>query len=212
MKGYCKAHGIATRKGFYAYSNKFGKPAQRTWQDILRYNNKKVISSYPNPTTLNIVKPFDVKLMERVEAELGTKEWPPYSNWGAVEKYLKAVGISFPAPYCAAFVTYCVKRAGWGGSLPKTPGWVPAWESWAKAKGYIRKSKLGATKGNIVTFDWDGDARGNHIGVILKNYGPMKLVATIEGNATSSKLPGGGVVKKMRPWSQVNKVIRLPRW
>ena len=210
LKNYCKAHGVPKRKGFYAYSDKWGKPAQRLWSTVLFSRGMRITDS-PTPANIGVIKPFRVKLIDRARRELGTKEWPPGSNWGDVQKYLAAVGFRFPTPWCAAFVTYCVRKAGWRRAIPPLPGWVPSWESWGKKHGYER-AKLTARKGDIVTFNWDKDPAGEHIGLILRNYGPYKQVATIEGNATSTAIPGGGVVKKRRYWYQVNHVYRLPNY
>ena len=43
-------------------------------------------------------------------SELGKQEIPLNSNWGEhVQKYLKSVGITFPASWCMAFVYWCKK-------------------------------------------------------------------------------------------------------
>jgi len=208
MRTYYRRHGLKPRKGFSVRSNKWGRPAQLMWQEVCK-REKVPVTLKPTDANINLIRPFRMRLKRRIEIELGTKEWPAFSNWGEVKKYLAAAGIGFPAPWCAAFVTYCVMRAGWKQGLPAKPAWVPSWESWAKARGY-EVAKLRARKGDIVTFNWDADPAGEHIGFIARNYGAYKSVATIEGNATSSALPGGGVVRKLRRWSQVNHVYRLP--
>ena len=210
LKRYCKARKIPLRKGFSDRSNKWGKPAERLWGDVLRSQKMKVT---PRPTKSNLwlITPFKRRLIDRARAELGTKEWPLYSNWGEVAKYLKGVGITFPAPWCAAFVTYCVKKAKWEGTLPASPAWVPAWDVWGKKKGY-EINKFRATRGDIVTFNWDSDSSSEHIGLIYTNFGPLKSILTVEGNATSSATPGGGVTKKYRTWRTINHVYRLPNY
>lgn len=210
LKGYCNAHGIATRKGFRVLSDRWGKPARLTWQDALRHAGKP-LTNQPTEANISLIKPFNVKLAETAKRELGTKEWPPGSNSGPVMKYLKAAGFKFPTPWCAAFVTWCMREAGWKRNLPPLKGWVPSWESWAAERGYLI-NKYKAKKGDIVTFQFDADSSGDHIGLILANYGPYKQVVTIEGNAISDSAPGGGVVKKYRPWSSIHRVIRLPRY
>lgn len=208
LRRYCRAHGIKVRKGFHVLPNKWGAQAQRMWRDVCR-ENKVPVTREPTAANINLIRPFRERLKRRVEIELGTKEWPAFSNRGAVEKYLRAAGIYYPAPYCASFVTYCVKKAGWERSLPVSKAWVPSWDAWAQAHGY-EVNRYKARKGDLVTFNFDSDRASEHIGFIWHNYGVYKSVGTIEGNATSSAAPGGGVVKKLRRWSQVNHVYRLP--
>jgi hypothetical protein len=210
LKGYCVAHHQPIRKGFRIRVNRWGKPARLMWENALALAGRP-ITHEPTADNIDLIKPFRVKLMEVVRSQIGTKEWPPSSNWGEVAKYLKAAGFSFPTPWCASFVTWSMKKAGWRRNLPKLLGWVPSWESWAKERGYT-VSKVAARKGDIVTFNWDSDAAGEHIGFVTSNLGPLKGITTIEGNATSGAIPGGGVVKKTRLFSQVNTVIRLPNY
>lgn len=209
LRGYCRAHHIEIARGF-RISSHWGKAAQATCKAAQKHANLRQTGTMDEKTRL-AVEPFRLRLWRIASAELGTKEWPPESNWGEVAKYLKAAGFSFPTPWCASFVAYCVKKAGWKRSVPSKPGWVPAWETWGKANGYAI-AKLKARRGDIVTFNWDADPSGEHIGFISRSYGPLKQVATLEGNATSEAIPGGGVVRKTRLWSQVNVVLRLPNY
>lgn len=210
LRGYCRAHGIPVAKGFRPLVNRWGTPATLTWHKALKHAGLP-LTSKPTGDNIGLIKPFNVKLADAARAELGTREWPMYSNSGPVLKYLQSAGFKFPTPWCAAFVTWCMKRAGWKRTLPTLKGWVPSWDEWGRERGY-EVNKYRAAKGDIVTFNWDADASSEHIGLILANYGPFKQVATIEGNASTPSLPGGGVVKKGRLWSQVNHVYRLPRY
>lgn len=209
MYKYAMRHGIPIPKGFRPNINAFGKPARRLAFNILRHANK-MHYAIPSRQFDDLVKPMRVKVMEVVRSQLGTKEWPPFSNSGEVLRYLKSAGITFPAPWCASFVTWCLKKAGLKG-LPDKPAWVPAWEAWAERKGWV-VPKHKARKGDIVTFQFDSDATGDHIGFVTRNLGIVKGITTIEGNATSDAAPGGGVVRKWRPWSQVHLVIRIPNY
>lgn len=45
-------------------------------------------------------------------SQIGVEENPKGSNWGEdIKKYLKSVGIGFPASWCMAFVYWCYKEA-----------------------------------------------------------------------------------------------------
>ena len=210
LRRYCRAHHITIAKGFRVLARIWGRPAQATCRAAQKHAGLAQTGRVDEKTRLTF-EPFRHRLWRIARGELGTKEWPPSSNWGEVAKYLKAAGFTFPMPWCASFVTYCVKRAGWKRSLPTKLGWVPSWETWGDSNGYA-VAKLKARRGDIVTFNWDADPAGEHIGFIARNYGALKQVATLEGNATSKAIPGGGVVRKTRLWTQVNVVIRLPNY
>lgn len=49
--------------------------------------------------------------MKIAKKEVGKKEIPQGSNWGGdIPKYLKSVGIGYPAPWCMAFVFWTVDQ------------------------------------------------------------------------------------------------------
>lgn len=207
LKGYCTAHHIPVDRGFRPGSNHWGRAAQATCKAAQRHARLPQ-TGRPDADTLAVIKPFRAKLAYRVQQEVGTKEWPPYSNSGPVLKYLAAAGLSGPSPWCAGFVTYCVKKAGWKRSLPPLLGWVPSWETWGRERGYAI-NRFRARKGDIVIFDWDGGA-GDHIGVVTSNLGVWKGITTIEGNVSTSTALGGAVARKVRYWSSVQAILRLP--
>jgi hypothetical protein len=207
---YCKANKLPIIKGFNPRVNKWGRPAQLMWRNVC-LKNKIPVTREPNANTLLIITPFRVRLVNVAKSQLGVKEWPEGSNWGAVKKFLAAAGLNMPAPWCACFVTWVLKKAGWKGPMPGALAWVPSWDVWGKRHDYeIPKLRAGA--GDIVTFNWDSDSASEHIGLVLKNLGPYKEILTLEGNASSSAIPGGGVVKKYRSWRTVNHVYRLPNY
>ena len=209
-KSYALFHKLPVPKGLRVTRNKWGAYAKMLCRTIQKFNGWTQ-TGVPDVKYIAKVKPFRLKLMAVVTKELGTKEWPPGSNWGPVKEYLRAAGFSFPTPWCASFVTYCLKKAGWGKGWPTLKGWVPSWDGWGTKKGY-KISKYKARRGDIVIFDWERDGGGDHIGFVTRNFGPLKSVATIEGNATSDAIPGGGVVRKTRIWWQVHAVYRLPSY
>jgi hypothetical protein len=115
------------------------------------------------------------------KGQLGKLEFPRGSNWGPdVEKYLKSVGINVPAPWCMAFVYWCVNEA-------------------CKAKGVTNKllqsghvltvgaaaSRRGVTTsrprpGDIFIMNFGG-GRG-HTG-FCSDIAPKFMFNTIEGNS-----------------------------
>lgn len=52
------------------------------------------------------------KALQIALSQLGVSEHPKGSNWGLeVKSYLNSVGITTPAPWCMAFVYWCVDKA-----------------------------------------------------------------------------------------------------
>ena len=67
-------------------------------------------------------------VLQVASKEVGKQEIPKGSNWGPhVQGYLAAVGIGFPAAWCAAFVYWVFKQAGLIGKIPKTGGVLKMW-------------------------------------------------------------------------------------
>ncbi len=155
--------------------------------------------------------PFPQKLAKDAAEELGTTEWPAGSNAGKrVAEYLRSVGLGTGYPWCAAFVTWCLKRAGYDGKLPGNPAYVPAWSAWGRANGYA-VAKIRARRGDLLCFEFDGDSTPDHIGICTGNLGAIKTYRTIEGNTSAggSQDNGGAVLRKTRLFSQVSCVIRI---
>ncbi len=161
--------------------------------------------------------PARLEAVRIARTQLGIKEHPAGSNWGPrVSLYLKSAGINFPAPWCAAFVTYCLTRAGYKVTTPG-PASVESWEQWAKRHGYLVARPL---RGDIVCYDWNADNWYDHIGFVervlaLRWRGRVFVgyVKTIEGNTTSGargdQSNGGGVWPRRR-WINKAKFVRLP--
>lgn len=146
---------------------------------------------------------------------LGTEEKPKGSNWGRdVEQMLQSVGISFPAPWCAAYVGIVCRNSCI--SYPYS-GFVPNWtrDVW-KAKVTFDKRKAGRSilqtevrRGDIATIYFPNLGRDAHIFIVLGVTEKGNII-TIEGNTN----PGGsrdgyGVFVRVRELWQVSKVIRL---
>ncbi len=162
------------------------------------------------------------KLPARLEAlaiartQLGVREHPAGSNWGPqVRLYLKASGIHFPAPWCAAFVTWCLTRAGYKVTTPG-PAAVESWVQWAEKHGHIVSRPL---RGDLICYQWDAGWY-DHIGFVERVLALrwrsrvfVGYVQTIEGNTTAGKRGdqsnGDGVYRRRR-WIRSAKFVRLP--
>lgn len=114
-----------------------------------------------------IVYSGDTPWMQAAEAEFkkGVKEEPKGSNRGTdVDKYIKATGLTPPQPWCACFVTWCLKQCGI--KVPSNSGGAAAWVSYGKtldkpiygAIAIIAKDKLHPSH---VGFVCGNDNKGN---------------------------------------------------
>jgi len=110
--------------------------------------------------------------------QLGNAEIPHGSNWGKhVEKYLKSVGITFPAPWCGAFVYWCVneacKEVGVPNPIAKTGGVMAQWAG----SRHLRVDN--PMKGDIFIMDFGGGK--GHTGFVTGVVGDK--INTVEGNS-----------------------------
>jgi len=122
-----------------------------------------------------------MKHIEIAIAEIGHQEEPKGSNWGAhVQKYLKSVGIAFPASWCMAFVYWCVTEAYGKTPMIKNGGVLKQWNS-IPAQYKVKYPK----PGDIFIMNF-GKGLG-HTGFIerLEEGANGTIVHTIEGNATT---------------------------
>lgn len=135
--------------------------------------------------------------------EIGNQEIPLNSNWGVhVQKYLKSVGIDFPASWCLAYVYWCVTEARPVNPLIRTGGVLNLWNK-IDPKYKFKEPK----QGDIFIMDF-GKGLG-HTGFVESINGTE--LNTIEGNA--SPLNGGRngieVCRKTRKISACKGFIRI---
>lgn len=130
------------------------------------------------------------------KTQVGTKEHPPNTNRGPkVDQYEAVCGIQ-GQPWCACFVTWCLRQVDW-----KERGWnqayVPSWVATAHAAQHgLRTIGSGSVKaGDIVCFDWEDNGVADHIGFCA---GPVKAGSfpTIEGNTSAGNNSNGGEVQE----------------
>lgn len=157
-----------------------------------------------------------MKHIEIAIAELGKAEEPKGSNWGThVQKYLKSVGITFPASWCMAFVYWCVEEAkiripdGTGGlrnPLVKTGGVLAQWNT-IESQFKQPKSKFSTPKpGDIFIMDY-GKGFG-HTGFVERVEGDR--IHTIEGNTNDEgDREGYEVARRVRKISSCKGFIRI---
>lgn len=169
-----------------------------------------------------------VKNVRETMAEIAQCEAEKKLEWSDMnceaEKYLKLIRSSVGQskgrfPWCGAFVHWCCEQAGISipDSFPTgyTAAYVPAWEAWAKANKWWYSSRLKAeefnpAKGDIVIFDWNGDAVPDHIGIVL-SYDGKRTLKTAEGNTSADNQSNGNkTAVRTRDWNLCRGFIRLP--
>lgn len=124
-----------------------------------------------------------------------------------VERFLSAVGLGPGYAWCAAFVYWCLLRAGARSDrLParRRAAGVAEWVRWAEAHGRLRSEPA---RGRL--FYWlQADGRG-HLGFVL---GPAWAGAwrTVEGNTSpAGSREGDGVYERVRV---LENLRRHDRW
>ena len=123
-----------------------------------------------------------------LEAEEGVVEVPPYSNWGKrVGEYLASTGITYPQPWCAAFVHWGMAQIGQKGYGAYCPSWfIPMYEIDAPVRnawGLVYFPKM---------------QRYAHIFIVTKICG-NGMIETVEGNTNNDGgREGTGVFRRLR--------------
>lgn len=148
-----------------------------------------------------------VLAIAQAELAAGVAEDPPGSNWGPrIAEYLACVGVGTPAPWCAAFVSWCVLEAQvrlqQSFEVPIT-AYTPHYLQSAGCE--VLNNRKGMrhwlSPGQLALFYYpklDG-GRVGHIGIIEGDQGDG-LVSVIEGNTNDdgSRL-GVEVARRVRP-------------
>ena len=150
----------------------------------------------------NLPLPERALHVARAQLDLGVREVT--SNWGpAIRLYLAVVGLFTPAPWCAAFVTWCLLEAGAvRQKLPKLAASTYYWWLWAKQNGRLHTAPargMGAV--------WNGKG-GGHIMFVAQVLG--NAIRTIEGNTDDKG--GREGVKVAERQRFVSSFKSYPRW
>lgn len=155
------------------------------------------------------------KALEHAESAIGVKESPANSNDGVIVRRFQATTRAYRAPWCASFVTWSFREAGWTGR-----GWnlayVPAWVA-AAHQGLGGLRVIGwrdVVAGDVPCFDWGRDGVADHIGIAAGPVDPKTLeFHTCEGNTSAdsggSQSNGGQVAARTRSVHDVVCFIRV---
>lgn len=132
------------------------------------------------------------------EREVGVRERTGQNDGLKVEDYLASADLKKGQPWCAAFVSWVYKQAGY--TKPRT-GWSPA---------LFPSSRLvrSALPGNLLAVYFPKLKRIGHVGIIVKMDG--EWCSSIEGNTNSEgSSEGDGVYIKRR---HVKTIYRIADW
>ena len=98
------------------------------------------------------------------------------------DKFWSWYGFDSHVSWCACFVSWCADQSGLieSGAVPRfslcTDG-----VDWFQGKGKWQAAGSSPTAGMIIFFDWDGDGKSDHVGIVEKSEGGR--VYTVEGNS-----------------------------
>jgi hypothetical protein len=198
---YYRAPGETVTR-FDPKSKAIGNPARETLKNMQRAAGKAPSGQF-NLETMKWLLPVGIRgeVMALAHSQLGMHEWPDGSNMGEIVKYLNAVGLGGGYPWCAAFVTWCLKKLGFQ-HFPANPAYVPSYYGWAKEKGILRpvdESELGD-----LWIWW----KLQHIGFCDDTDPDDKIAYGLDGNVG---LHGGTVTEVRRTAQEVTACINLEK-
>lgn len=115
-------------------------------------------------------------MVEVARSQLGQVGGEPYWSW---------YGFPYRVEWCAIFVSWVADQNGLisEGLFPKFAG-CSLGESWFKSNNLWQDGGYCPAPGEIIFYDWDGDAFPDHVGIVENCDG--NTVYTIEGNWADS--------------------------
>lgn len=149
-----------------------------------------------------VIKPFTTseQAMHIALNQIGVHEQPEGSNWGPeIKKYLKTVGITFPASWCMAFVNWCVNETGNPNKLFNSASVLTTWQKTNKSLRvtkpqpgdiFIMNFKNGAghtgfvtdvKEGRIYTVEGNSNKDGSREGKMVCRKPNGRLISNIYG-------------------------------
>ena len=172
----------------------------------MRYPGKNIIRVF---IVLSIIVCASFqKLPDIYASQIGALEKPIGSNWGSpVKDYLASVKTHEPAPWCAAFVHWCLDSAHIKNTVT---AYSPSAQN-NKAMVYYRSHWLkDFQQGDVGTIYFVTMGRIAHTFFVDKKVN-ASVVETVEGNSApnSGTREGIGVFRKKRP---LHTIYSISRW
>jgi len=133
-------------------------------------------STVSNRLLYGITSIGDGTLLEIAETQLGNVGGEPYWSW---------YGFNSRVAWCACFVSWCADQVGYidAGIIPRF-SLCDDGITWFKNRSQWQSGGYTPAPGDIIFFDWDGDASSDHVGIVERVEGDR--VHTIEGNTSDS--------------------------
>lgn len=146
--------------------------------------------------------PIQERALIFASAQVGKRE--EGKNAGPfVTRLLAAVGLGAGFPWCASFVSFCLKAVGFNGGPAKGRAKVRNWAGWAKTLGIHTPDPQ---RGDL--FYWLNDNLTGHIGFVTEVH-PNGTFMTISGNTNDAgSREGDGVYRKLYTRSPRMRFIR----
>jgi hypothetical protein len=142
-----------------------------------------------------------LKVIQTAIGQLGYTEDPPTSNCTKYGEWFFLNGY----PWCAIFVSWVFDQAGLPlGKIDNPKGYAGC----QGAYNFFKKNNLiisgkEAQAGDIVIYDWNGDAKMEHTGIFLQDNCDGIHFMAIEGNTSvDNNSNGGKVMIRNRKYSQ----------
>ncbi|MCD0487818.1 peptidoglycan-binding protein [Pedobacter sp. MC2016-14] len=134
-------------------------------------------------------------LISIAQKEVGVRELTGHNDGKRVEEYLRAVALKRGNPWCAAWITWLFKQAGY--EAPRT-GWSP---DLFPAKRCKKEGK----PGDVIGIYFSSLGRIAHCGLIEKLHNDW--VFSIEGNTNpAGSREGDGVYRRTRHKRGIRKI------
>ena len=146
---------------------------QKEWLEELL---KPEYHSLWNALLYGITSIGDGSMIEVADTQIGNVGGELYWRW---------YGFPERVEWCAIFVSWCAKQAGYidSGIIPLF-SYCPTGEQLFKERGQWQDNTYTPSPGNIIFFDWEPDGETDHVGIVESVADGM--VNTIEGNSSDS--------------------------
>lgn len=137
---------------------------------------------------------------------IGVREIPKGSNWGpSIKVYLNSVNVKTPAAWCAAFVHYCLSKAG----IPNTiTAWSPTAHNPKNLVYFQNKLLKGPEPGDVFCLWFPKLKRIAHTGFFDRQQN-NSIFVSVEGNTNEAgSREGDGVYRKYRSYKATYSISR----
>jgi hypothetical protein len=192
--------------GFNPDTARVGGPARSLLRSMQKVSGLEATGRFDEATLRKLFPPsLRGKVMAIAHSQLGVHEWPSSSNSGPVRKYLEAAGYPWAGAWCAAFVTWCLLKAGFKRSqLPSGAASVAAWLDHAKAHDCLKPIDKSAL-GDLWVWGFGGNPHA-HIGFCDDTRPADQVAYGLDGNVGAY---GGSVTQVSRSAGQITACIDL---